>query len=609
MIALDDQLDEKYEVLEKIRVGGMGAIYKVRHRLLDEVRIVKTIRRPGASAEVADRFLREARAATRLRHPNVANLYDFAVGSDGRAYIIMEYIEGWDLQEVLRGYGPPPLPLTLEIAQQSLRALGYLHRLKILHRDISPDNLMLTWDVDGKPLVKLIDLGIAKALQEEQAVPTTTGAFVGKPRYGSPERFNGETLDERSDLYSFGVVLYELLTGCCPIAGTETAALMAGHLFLPPRDFAQTDPEGRVPEALRAVVLRALAKRPEERMASAGELMGELARIQDEYPLEPEAVRELWQLLRPGPPESAATRAGSWSAKTPLAIPLAMARALAAGRFVTPQLAPAGGPAGPAFAAFHDTRATSRGAARETAEADAWASRPVRSAPAAGEAAEPMPARTRVRALWATGAVAALGLLLWGGWRASSPLQPVPPPRRLPAPRPAPVAPPASAVWALSEPAVAVAAPAPAEPAEPAEEAEEKTEKPATRREPIAPAIPAAPVPAVHRPASVPRRPMRRGDMILRSDMGVAEPEIRFLPHYSYPAADRGSGRRVTLRIAVLVDENGRAIEARVRDGGAADRRFQETALAAARRTRFFPPLRNGIPGKMWTELLFAFAE
>ncbi len=265
MALLSEQIDGKYEILGKLREGGMGSLYKVRHRLLDEVRVVKVIRsQADAVGEGADRFLSEARAAIKLRHPNVAVLHDFAVADDGQAFIVMEHIDGWNLLDVLSGFGPPPIPLTLEIARQSLKALGYLHRHKIVHRDVSPDNLMLSRDVDGHPLVKLIDLGIAKAL-EGQGGLTTTGVFLGKPRYGSPERFSGGAWDERSDLYSFGVVLYELLTGRPPITGSEPASLMAGHLFRPPVDFAESDPEGRVPAELRALVLQALAKKPDER--------------------------------------------------------------------------------------------------------------------------------------------------------------------------------------------------------------------------------------------------------------------------------------------------------------------------------------------------------
>src|SRR5262245_22170091 len=147
MALLDEHIDGKYEILEKLREGGMGAIYKVRHRLLDELRVVKVIRPHMASRqEAAERFLREARVAIRLRHPNIAQLHDFAVGADGNAFIVMEFIDGSTLQEILKRHGPPPVALGVEIGRQALRALGYLHRQKIVHRDVSPDNLMLTRD-------------------------------------------------------------------------------------------------------------------------------------------------------------------------------------------------------------------------------------------------------------------------------------------------------------------------------------------------------------------------------------------------------------------------------------------------------------------------------
>src|SRR6202043_807944 len=222
------------------------------------------------SQEISDRFLREARMAIRLRHPSIAVLHDFAVDDDGKAFIVMEHIAGLTLEDVLRTGGPPPLGLALEIAAQALRALGYLHRNGFVHRDIAPDNLMLTRGVDGEPLVKLIDLGIAKVLAGEGAA-TTTGIFLGKPRYASPEHFGTLAMDHRSDLYSFGVVLYELLTGQCPVAGHDPASYMAGHLFRPPLDFAESDPHGLLPAELRPILLRALAKTPGERFPSAAD--------------------------------------------------------------------------------------------------------------------------------------------------------------------------------------------------------------------------------------------------------------------------------------------------------------------------------------------------
>jgi eukaryotic-like serine/threonine-protein kinase len=275
------RIEGKYEILQKIREGGMGAIYKVRHRLLDEVRVIKMMRpQLDEDAEFKARFIREARVAIKLRHPNVAHLYDFTIGDDDVAFIVMEFIDGRTLEELLKAVGPPPLGLAIEIAQQSLRALGYLHSKGFVHRDISPDNLMLTEDPDGNPQIKLIDLGIAKVVGGPDAHLTKTGTFLGKLRYASPEQFSAAgvpSADARGDLYSFGVVLYELLTGVHPILGSDPSSIIAGHLFRPPLPFEETDREGRLPPALRAAVLRALAKHPDERYATARELAQELA--------------------------------------------------------------------------------------------------------------------------------------------------------------------------------------------------------------------------------------------------------------------------------------------------------------------------------------------
>ena len=291
------RIEGKYEILEKIREGGMGAIYKVRHRLLDEIRVVKLMRPQLVDdAELRARFLREARVAIKLRHPNIAHLYDFTTDEDGTALIVMEFIPGKTLEEILKATGPPPLGLTLEIAHQSLRALGYLHTKGFIHRDISPDNLMLTEDPDGNPQIKMIDLGIAKILGGAEAHLTQTGAFLGKVRYASPEQFGGEVgavADARGDIYSFGVVLYEMLTGAYPITGRDTSSLIAGHLFRAPVSFDETDRRGVVPPGLRAAVLRTLAKNPDDRYASAQELAVELARFRVPHDLPADEWKQL----------------------------------------------------------------------------------------------------------------------------------------------------------------------------------------------------------------------------------------------------------------------------------------------------------------------------
>jgi len=289
-----ERLEGKYEILEKIKEGGMGAIYKVRHRLLEEVRVIKVIRPQLQKDEsLRARFVREARNAIRLRHANIAQLYDFTMDDEGNAFIVMEYIEGLTLDELLRRHGPVPLPLALEIAVQALGALGYLHRKGLVHRDVSPDNLMLAREDDGAPLVKLIDLGLAKGLQDESGL-TVQGTFLGKVRYASPEQLRtseGIKLDQRSDIYSFGVVLYQLVTGVLPIRGDSLTPLIAGHLFDAPVPFEESDRGGRVPERLREALLRCLAKSPGDRFQDAAELAAALAELQRDHPVTARDVR------------------------------------------------------------------------------------------------------------------------------------------------------------------------------------------------------------------------------------------------------------------------------------------------------------------------------
>ena len=292
-----DYLDGKYELLEKLHEGGMGTIYKVRHRLLDEIRVIKVMRPQHETNEgLRARFLREAQMAVKLRHPNIAQMYDFAFDEAGRGFIVMEYVEGVSLQQMLERVGAPSLRLSLDLARQTLTGLGFLHRKGIVHRDISPDNIMVAWDEFGQPMVKLIDLGIAKVITSTTAL-TVSGTFLGKLLYASPEQFgtSPDKVDQRSDIYSFGVVLYELFTGNRPFPGTSPEELIAGHLVKPPLDFALGDPDGRVPDDLRGIVLKAIAKRPEERYASAEALDEALAAVQARFPRDPDEFTKILQ--------------------------------------------------------------------------------------------------------------------------------------------------------------------------------------------------------------------------------------------------------------------------------------------------------------------------
>lgn len=657
MARLRGSMEEKYEILEKLRQGGMGAVYKARHRLLDEIRALKVLRSWALGTEEAQaRFLREARVASRLRHPNLAVLHDFAVDEDGDAYLVSEFIDGWTLRELLRRLGPPPLSLGLEIGRQGLKALGYLHRQRIVHRDISPDNLMLTRDADGLPLVKLIDLGIAKALEDGSGA-TETGVFLGKPRYASPEQFGEAPVDERSDLYSFGVVLYELLTGRCPISGHDALSLMAGHLQHPPLSFEESDPEGRIPHDLRALLLGgALEKRPDDRVPTADDFAMALLPIQARYPVSGEEIERLFgpqasaavaeagpedaveesshslYLRDPRAPESDTTRSG--------ALPLALAAPLAAEASRVDEVT-WGGSSGSLGSSGLPGEPAEQGLAYEPLEEPG----PVEAVPAAvtrPESAEGWSLLFRLAVSMA--ALLALFVLARGFWwpdpetqewaavprapqNTAAPVRPrVTPPTVQPAPTlqepaeetaevPEVVEEPAQEDLTLAEEVEAPEpSPVPA-PAAPAPAPRPRKPEPSRAPEPVL-AEEASPKPALPAPAPVLARrlpPVWEEDSprrdLLKPGPGVEQPVPLDFPRYNYPSDARGTGLRPDVRLAVLVDERGRVIDARVREGAPEEFGFAETAIAVAKRIPFQPATRYDIPGKMWTEVILEFVE
>lgn len=272
MSILPRELASRFEVLEKMGEGGMGAVYKVRHNELNRVCVIKVMQAQlQKNPTVRARFLGEAQKGAQLNHPNIATVLDFFVGSNGTACLVMEFIDGKDLGDVLRESDAPlKYETAAEIVMQALDAVACLHAKKLVHRDISPDNLMITHDENGRMVVKLIDLGIAKSLE---APPGQGGTqfFIGKFAYAPPEQF-GNHVDTRSDIYALGVVLYLLLTKTLPIVGTDFASYYAAHQKKEsPRPFSETDPTGSVPENIRRVVLKALEHDAANRFQTATE--------------------------------------------------------------------------------------------------------------------------------------------------------------------------------------------------------------------------------------------------------------------------------------------------------------------------------------------------
>ena len=275
------RLAGRYEVRSLIGHGGMAEVHLGFDTRLSRIVAIKMLRSDLARDSIFQaRFRREAQSAASLNHPNIVSVYDTGeetvTGPDGRSisvpYIVMEYVEGHTVKELLSDGTPVPINEAISIVSGILSALEYSHSQNLVHRDIKPGNIMLTGD--GK--VKVMDFGIARALTDSQATMTQTNAVVGTAQYLSPEQARGEQVDARSDLYSTGVVLFELLTGRPPFTGDSAVAVAYQHVQQLPPTPSSVTPD--IPEALDRVVMKALAKDREQRYSSAGSMLVDLMR-------------------------------------------------------------------------------------------------------------------------------------------------------------------------------------------------------------------------------------------------------------------------------------------------------------------------------------------
>jgi eukaryotic-like serine/threonine-protein kinase len=263
----DTVIDGRYKVLRRLGSGGMADVYAAEDQQLGRNVALKLLyRRFAEDVQFVERFRREASSAAGLQHPGIVAIFDRGEW-DGTYYIAMEYIEGRTLKDIVRERGPAPPEAAIDIAVQILRAVRFAHKHGVVHRDIKPHNVLI--DDDGR--VKVTDFGIARAGASDM---TETGAIMGTAQYVSPEQAQGRPVDARSDLYSIGIVLYEMLTGQVPFDGESAVTIALKQVSEDPVPPAQLNPA--VSPALEAVVLRAMEKEPERRFADADEFIAAL---------------------------------------------------------------------------------------------------------------------------------------------------------------------------------------------------------------------------------------------------------------------------------------------------------------------------------------------
>ncbi len=268
----------RYEVIRELGQGAMGVVYQAKDPLIDRVVAIKTINL-GLAMEGKDeyegRFYQEAKAAGRLNHPNIVTIYD--VGKSGDiAYIAMEYLQGRELRDIMNDAGLLPVSHVLDIVAQVASGLAYAHEYDIIHRDVKPSNIMVIRDGH----VKITDFGIAR--MASSAVRTQTGMVLGSPKYMSPEQVMGKEIDQRSDIFSLGVMLYEMLTGQAPFNGDNVNAIMYQTLNAVPA--APNSVNAAVPEMLNFIVAKALAKGIDDRYQNAKDFADDLRACRETLP-------------------------------------------------------------------------------------------------------------------------------------------------------------------------------------------------------------------------------------------------------------------------------------------------------------------------------------
>lgn len=273
----------KYQIQALIGEGGMGKVYRARQVDLDKVVVLKVLRHSLLSDErTVARFRREAKAASRLNHPNSIGILDFGQTEDGALFIAMEFVPGEDLHTVLSNNGPLPERRIIRIITQVLSALSDAHSVGVIHRDLKPENIMVEQRRNDPDFVKVLDFGIAKIQDSDGPALTRAGFVCGTPEYMSPEQARGAQLDHRSDLYAVGVILYQLVTGVLPFEADSAVGYATKHLNEEPLPPSKRRSGVRVSPGMERIILRALSKNADDRPADAESFKQELLALEEE---------------------------------------------------------------------------------------------------------------------------------------------------------------------------------------------------------------------------------------------------------------------------------------------------------------------------------------
>lgn len=288
-------IDGRYKVDGVLGEGGMGVVYRCTHKVIGKKVAMKVLRADMArDGEVTERFLNEARSASAIGNAHIIDISDFGQLPDGSTYFVMEFLEGTPLSKAIEGGAALPVPRIVHIAMQLAEGLASAHEAGIVHRDLKPDNIFLINRGSEKDFVKILDFGIAKVSSGSGEKLTRAGQVFGTPHYMSPEQAAGAPIDHRCDIYSLGVILYELASGKVPFDADNFMGILTQHMYKAPVPMRALVPAPEdVPPGLEAIVLKCLSKRPEQRYSSMREVMTDLEKmLQGSVP---DAVTEMMQ--------------------------------------------------------------------------------------------------------------------------------------------------------------------------------------------------------------------------------------------------------------------------------------------------------------------------